>query len=528
MSQRQIQTQEQQLKQDLRLAVSRQQLLEAHLIELPLNEFVDRVNTEMNDNPALEIEVEGEGMTDMGDLYGDDLQSDAAMGAPSGDDGAGAGSDAPGDIYGDEDFVANKEREERRSALDDALASIGADDTELPVYSGRGNVNADGTEREEMVYGATTSFYDLLREQMDMTVMTDKQRSIMEYLIGSLDDDGFLRKQTDDLADELAIYQYVDATPEEIEQVIAILQGFDPVGIAARDLQECLLLQVKQRKDSQMKTLMLRVLTRYYDRFTRKRWEQIQTSLKISDSEMETLLGELTRLNPKPGASMGEVMGHGTQQITPDFIVDTSVDGTITFSVNAGDVPELQVSQSFADTMREYRDNATQMNRQAKEALLYTRQKVAAAQSFIAAMKTRRQTLTTTMRAIIAWQRRYFEDGDEASLRPMNLKDIAEKTGLDISTISRVSNSKYAQTRWGTFPLRHFFSDGYTTDSGEELSTRGIKAALKEVIDAEDKKKPLSDERLKDVLAERGFPIARRTVAKYREQMGIPTARLRK
>ena len=237
---------------------------------------------------------------------------------------------------------------------------------------------------------------------------------------------------------------------------------------------------------------------------------------------------EIRKLNPKPGASLGETMGRSLQQITPDFIVDTADDGTVTFALNRGSVPELKVSPSFTEMVDAYKNNRDGMSRQTKEALLYAKEKVDKAQGFIEAVKQRRHTLHTTMKAIIDWQRRFFQEGDEADLRPMILKDIADKTGLDISTISRVSNQKYAQTRWGTFPLRFFFSDGYVTDSGEELSTRKMKVALKEIIDGEDKKKPLSDEALTAKMTEKGFPIARRTVAKYREQMGIAVARLRK
>ena len=225
---------------------------------------------------------------------------------------------------------------------------------------------------------------------------------------------------------------------------------------------------------------------------------------------------------------MGETVGRSLQQITPDFIVDTSDDGTVTFTLNQGEMPELKVSQSFADSMKEYQQGKEHISRQQKEALLYIKRKVDAAQGFIEAIRVRRHTLTVTMKAIIQLQRQFFLDGDEASLRPMILKDVAERTGLDLSTVSRVSNSKYAQTRWGTFPLRHFFSDSYTTNRGEELSTRKIKAALRDIIDAEDKRKPLSDDALTRLMAEQGFPIARRTVAKYREQLGIPVARLRK
>jgi RNA polymerase sigma-54 factor len=225
---------------------------------------------------------------------------------------------------------------------------------------------------------------------------------------------------------------------------------------------------------------------------------------------------------------MGEAIGRSLQQITPDFIIDTQDDGTISFTLNNNDVPQLQVSQSFADLLSEYQQNKDALSRQMKEALLYTKKKVEAAQNFIDAVMMRRRTLTLTMRAIIQLQHRFFEDGDEASLRPMILKDVAEKTGLDLSTISRVSNSKYAQTRWGTFPLRFFFSDGITTESGEEFSTREIKATLRDIVESEDKHKPLSDDALSEQLAQRGYPIARRTVAKYREQLGIPVARLRK
>jgi len=350
----------------------------------------------------------------------------------------------------------------------------------------------------------------------------------MEYLIGSLDDDGLLRKALDIVSDELAIYHNIDATEKEIEQVLLMLQAFDPAGIGARSLQECLLLQIERRDPSKLRDLMERVVNDYFEAFTRKHWDKIQEDLKLNDTQAEVLFRELRKLNPRPGASLGEVVGRSMQQITPDFIVDTQDDGTITFTLNNGEVPELKVSQSFVDSMKEYQQNKDHLSRQTKEALLYIKKKVDAAQGFIEAVKVRRHTLSVTMRAIIQLQRQFFLDGDEASLRPMILKDVAEKAGLDISTVSRVSNSKYAQTRWGTFPLRHFFSDGYVTESGEELSTRQIKAALRDLIDAEDKRKPLSDDQLKDQLAEKGFPIARRTVAKYREQLGIPIARLRK
>ena len=379
-----------------------------------------------------------------------------------------------------------------------------------------------------MVYGQTESFYDQLKEQMSMCELSETEQDIMEYLIGSLDDDGLLRKPLHSICDELAIYHNVDVTEAQIEQVLQQLQTFDPAGIGARSLQECLLLQVRRREPSRLRDLMERTIEEYFELFTKKHWDRLQQVLQLTDLQAETLIKELRKLNPKPGTAMGEVVGRSVQQITPDFIIDTQDDGTVTFALNSGELPELHVSQSFTDTLREYQTNKDHMSRQMKEALLYTKKKVDAAQGFIEAIRVRRHTLTITMRAIIQWQHRFFEDGDEASLRPMILKDIAERTGLDLSTVSRVSNSKYAQTRWGTFPLRYFFSDGYKTADGEELSTRQIKAVLRDVIDAEDHRKPLSDDALKDLLAAKGYPIARRTVAKYREQLGIPVARLRK
>ena len=504
MNDRYTQIQEQSLQQKQSQIISHQQLLQASLVELPLMQLVDRVNTEMNDNPALELDsgYDDADNTEYSDFSDHSESSDTS-----------------------EDYDVLTEREERQSALDDALSNIGRDDDELPVYHGGSAVAED---REEMVYGQTTSFYDQLKEQMVLLDMTDRQRAIMEYMIGSLDDDGLLRKRLDASSDELAIYRNIDASEEELREVQTLLQGFDPAGIGAASLQECLLLQIDRKDSSWLKDQMKRVVANYFEEFTHKHWDKIRASLSLSDDQAEQVFRELRKLNPRPGASLGETVGRSLQQITPDFIVDTHDDGTVTFTLNNGELPELKVSQSFIDSMDEFQQNREHMSRQSKEALLYIKKKVDSAQGFIEALKVRRHTLTITMRAIIQLQHQFFVDGDEASLRPMILKDVAEKTGLDLSTVSRVSNSKYAQTRWGTFPLRHFFSDSYVTQNGEELSTRQIKVALREIVDAEDKKQPLSDDDIKAALAERGFPIARRTVAKYREKLGIPIARLRK
>ena len=496
------QTQEQQLTQEQRLAqsITQQQLLHAQLVELPITQLVERVNAEMDDNPAIEVAASGDDYADVS--------------------GMSENQDSP---EASDDY----EREERQSALDAALEAIGRDDEELPVYYGGAPQQDDGgAEQGQMAQNE--SFYDLLTEQMAMARLTERERDIMEYLIGSIDDDGLLRKSLSQLSDELAIYHNIDAAPEEIEHVLLMLQQFDPAGIGARSLQECLLLQIERREPSRLKELMQQAIEQCFDLFTKKHWRQLRSALHITELQAEVLIRELRKLNPKPGTAMGEAVGRSMQQITPDFIIDTHDDGSITFVLNHGDVPELTVSQSFADTLRAYQTDKEHMSRQMKEALLYTKSKVEAAQNFIDAIRQRQHTLTVTMQAIIEWQHRFFEEGDESLLRPMILKDIAERTGLDLSTISRVSNSKYAQTRWGTFPLRLFFSDSLKTAEGEELSTRKIKSLIRDIIHHEDKQKPLSDEMIQRLLGEQGFPIARRTVSKYREQLGIPIARLRR
>ena len=496
MAQKLIQTQEQKQIQIQRL--SQQQMLQVKLLEMPLTELEESINSELDDNPALEMGENDEPQsTDTNLLDGDSELTEEEK----------------------------SEREEREDALERALESIGGDD-EMPQVYGRNE--SDNAEHEEMIYGDTISFYDKLKEEMSEVNLTEEQNKVMEYLIGSLDDDGLLRKSLDTISDELAIYNGIDVSVEEIEDVLAILQTFDPAGIGARSLQECLLLQVDRKSEGTLKRLMRTVLEKYFDEFTKKHWDKIKSQLGLNEEQKEVLQHELQKLNPKPGAALGETQGRSLQQITPDFIVETAEDNSVSFTLNRGDIPELKISQSFSDMVHEYKNNKQGMSRQQKEGLLYAKEKVERAQGFIEAIKQRHNTLVTTIKAIIDWQLKFFQDGDEADLKPMILKDIAEKTGLDISTISRVSNMKYAQTKWGTFPLRYFFSDGYTTEDGEEMSTRKMKVALKELIDAEDKSKPMSDDKLTSEMAKRGFPIARRTIAKYREQLGIPVARLRK
>lgn len=509
MTQKLIQTQEQKLQQLQRL--SAQQMLQVKMLEMPLNELEDNINAELDDNPALETEnpddaLMGEGNEDRSALDDSDNSND--------------------DEFGDDAYEAQSEKEERKDELDQALESIGKDD-QMPDYN-TDRYNTQNADYEEMVYGDTTSFYDKLKEQMDMQILTDKEKQIMEYLIGSLDEDGLLRKDLDSICDELIIYHNIDVSEKEIEHMLHKLQSFDPAGVGGRSLQECLLLQVKRLPKGVLRKTMEEVFEDYFDEFTKKHWDKIKSGLELNETQLETLKDEIRKLNPKPGASLGETDGRNMQQINPDFIVDTADDGTITFTLNRGNMPELTVSPSFTDMIETYKRHKDQMSRKDKEALLYAKEKVDKAQGFIEAIKQRRHTLIITMKAIIDIQRQFFLDGDEADLKPMILKDVAERTKLDISTISRVRIEKYVQTKWGVFPLKFFFTDSYTTEDGEELSTRKIKIALQHLIENEDKKKPLSDDAISKVMKEKGFPIARRTVAKYREQLGIPVARLRK
>lgn len=481
-------------------SITQRQYLLSQLTELPLAQLVDRINTEANDNPALETE-RGE----------DDYEYASG-------DNSGAETDE------NEDFDSARDREDRQSALDDALENIGRDDEDLPVYQG-GYTDAQPRPEE----ADSISFYDQLRNQFSDVDIDDRQRIILEYLIGSLDYDGLLRKGLGDISDELALKFNIYADEGEIEEVLHILQQFDPAGVGGRGLQECLLIQIDRRPDSKVKQLMHKIVADKFELFTNRRWDLIGRSLKLSEVQTEVLERELRKLNPRPGSSLGGAYNEGAApRVTPDFIVETNDDGDVSFSLNGNEVPMMRVSQSFLELMKGYESNKGSMSRQVKEALLYTKAKVDSAQMFIDVVKERNQTLRATMSAIIRWQKAFFLDGDEASLRPMRLKDIADATGLDISTISRVCRSKYAQTRWGIFQLKHFFVDGHTNEKGDELSSSKVKNALLEIVESENKQSPLSDDEIKNELKKRGLPIARRTVSKYREALGIPAARLRR
>ena len=449
-----------------------QQLQVVKMLEMPVSELEERIHTELLDNAALSMESTGD-------------------------------------------------------TRDSSLYDYGSED-DTPDWLLERSSNRKAEMEKEIPFSGNNTFYEELEQQIGEHELTDKQKELVRYLIGSLDDDGLLRKDLSSIEDELLIYHNTPVTVKELEEALKVLQEFDPAGIGAQSLQDCLMIQLKRRKSSFYNVMEQKIIAHCFDDFTHKRWEKIKQKYELSDEDFQKVFFDLTHLNPCPGSSMGDVVGKSLQQIFPDFIVETDDDGNISISLNNGNIPELHVSRSFKDSLEEYSRNKAKMSRAAKEGFLYTKQKVDAAQNFINAVKQRQQTLYSTMKTIVHLQRPFFLEGDESLLKPMILKDVAERTGLDISTISRVSNSKYVQTNFGVYPLKFFFSDGYTNDKGEEMSVRQIRRVIQECVDKEDKKKPMNDEALAAVLKEKGYPMARRTVAKYREQLGIPVARLRK
>lgn len=483
----QIQTQAQQLLQTL----SPHQILVVKLLELPTMELEDRVRAEILDNPALE---EGKESSDPEST--DDFEPTFNEASP----------------YDNEDLSLGDYRTE----------------DDIPDYKLQEHNRNKGEVAEEIPFSDSVSFYEMLLEQLSMQHLTEEEETIAEYLIGTLDDDGWLRKDFSFLIDELAIYRGIYTNEENLERILSIIQSFDPAGIGARSLQECLLLQLKRKPDTPIKKVEVEIIERYCDDFTRKNKEKIMQRLDISEEVYDEAISELTKLNPRPGSSLGDIVGKNYQQIIPDFLVETEEDGSIILTLNNGNIPELRLSREFNEMLEEHTINRENQSKDSRDAFLFLKQKVDAAQGFINAIKQRHQTLLTTMQAIIDLQRPFFLEGDETLLKPMILKDIAERAKLDVSTVSRVSNSKYVQTNYGIFPLRFFFSDGFTTEEGEELSIREIKQLLRDSVDHENKENPYNDDELADILREKGYPLARRTIAKYRQQLNIPTARLRR
>lgn len=467
-------TQTQHQEQLLSQTLSPQQLLAVQLLEMTTVEIEERVRGEVMDNPVLEA------------MERDEAPDDEAP-MPDGDS-------MPVDEL--DDYSGNEE---------------------IPVahaYSGT-----------EMPLGDTLSFGDTLMEQLGELSLTPVQQAVGEYIIGSLDEDGLLRKSLSEIADELLVYNSLDVSEDDVLKVLGMIQTFEPAGIAARSLQECLMLQLERNSTERDMTLQKRIVSDYYDDFTGKRWGQLAEKLGVADDECREAIADIVRLNPRPGASLTESIGFSRQQITPDFLLDVQ-DDEVYVSLNNAHIPFLKVSDEYMQMLEE---QSLSSNSEQRAAAQFLRQKIDAARSFVTAVQQRERTMLSTMRAIVKMQKPFFvSGGDEAMLKPMILEDIAKMTGHDVSTISRVGNSKYVQTPWSIYPLKYFFSDGIVKDDGTEQSVYELFRVLRELVDDEDKQNPLTDQALQEALQGRGYNVARRTVAKYREQLGIPVARLRR
>jgi RNA polymerase sigma-54 factor len=490
----------QSLQQKLLQKLSPQQIQLMKLLQVPTANLEERIKEELEENPALELEEDSHE-----DDYADEMQEE--FDANNGDDLDPDGSAEDYDNVDISEYVVD-------------------DDGEIADYKLKDDNYPEMDDQKIIPIKVETSFHDMLLDQLGMLELDERSLKIAEQVVGSLDDDGYLRRELSSIADDLAFRQSLQVDEKEIETIIQQIQHFDPPGIGARDLKECLLLQLK-RKLSEGKgvELAIQVLSKYFDEFTKKHYEKIQRGLNLTDEQIREVINQIIKLNPKPGGNIGEI-NKAESYIVPDFFIINN-NGKLELTLNAKNAPDLRISEGYRDMLKDY-DRGSKKDKRQKEAVLFIKQKIDSAKWFIDMIKQRQETLINTMSAIMKHQREFFLTGDETTMKPMILKDIAELTGLDISTVSRVANSKFVQTEFGTYRLKFFFSESLSTDSGEEVSTREVKKILSDMIEAEDKRKPLSDELLTDMLQEKGYNIARRTVAKYREQLSIPVARLRK
>ena len=487
------------LQQKLLQKLSPQQIQLMKLLQIPTANLEERIKEELEENPALEISDDQHD-----DNMVDEMQDDFSA------------EDDDYDMEGSADEYGKIDISDYVMDGDDDVADYKLRDDNYPEMD----------EKKVMPFKVESSFHETLLDQLGMLSLDEKRYKIAEHIVGSIDDDGYLRREISSIADDLAFRQNVIADEAEIEAIIKKIQQFDPPGICARDLKECLLLQLnRQLLDGKDVTLAMQVLDKYFEEFTKKHYEKIQRGLGLSDDDLKEVISAIIRLNPKPGGNVGEI-NKAESYIVPDFFIINN-NGKLELTLNAKNAPDLHISEGYRDMLKEY-DKGSKKDKRQKEAVLFIKQKIDSAKWFIDMIKQRQHTLLSTMDAIMNYQKEFFLTGDETNLKPMILKDIAEITGLDISTVSRVANSKFVQTEFGTYRLKFFFSESLSTDSGEEVSTREVKKILSDLIEGEDKRKPLSDERLTELLQEKGYNIARRTVAKYREQLNIPVARLRK
>lgn len=487
----------QSLQQKLLQKLSPQQIQLMKLLQVPTAILDERIKEEMEENPALEQGEEG---------HEDEFENDEF--AESNDD----------------DFEKDGSADDYDNI--DISEYVHEGDDDIGDYKLRDDNYPEQDDNKTIPHKVEVSFIELMLQQVGMLPLNEHQKKIAEQIVGSLDDDGYLRREITSIIDDLAFRQNIITDEEEISELILQIQQFDPAGVGARNLQECLLLQLERKAGEEKSVeLAIKVLEKYFDEFTKKHYEKIQRALNLTDEDLRGVISQIVKLNPKPGGIVSE-SGKGGNYIIPDFFIVNNV-GKLELTLNSKNAPDLRISEGYRDMLKDY-DRGNKKDKQQKEAVLFIKQKIDSAKWFIDAIKQRQNTLLNTMEAIMGYQHDFFLTGDETDLRPMILKDIAERTNLDISTVSRVANSKFVQTEFGTYRLKFFFSESLQTDSGEEVSTREVKKILTDLIGEESKKHPYSDEKLTEMLQEKGYNIARRTVAKYREQLNIPVARLRK
>lgn len=480
----------QNLQQKLLQKLSPQQIQMIKLLEIPTMQLEQRIKKELEENPVLE---EGR----------EEQEPDIRTEEESRND--------------------ENDRDQDEFSIEDYL-----NDEDVPSYRLSARNYSKDDKREDIPFSIGATFHEFLEAQLGLRKLDEEEHALADYLIGNIDEDGYLRRELEAIVDDLAFSLNINTTEEKLLEILRIIQDFDPVGVGARDLRECLLLQIRS-KDQEHEEIALanKIIRHHFDEFTRKHYDKIQTRLGINDEKLKKAIDEILKLNPKPGSAFSDPLNKSSLIIIPDFIMDNN-DGELSVSLNSRNTPELRISRTYAEMLESYASGKEKKTSEHKEAITFVKQKLDSAKWFIDAIRQRQTTLLLTMNAIVEYQHEYFIEGDETLLRPMILKDIADRTGLDISTISRVANSKYIQTHFGIFPLKFFFSEGLQTDTGEEVSSREIKKILQECIENEEKRKPLTDDKLASILQEKGYQIARRTVAKYREQLNIPVARMRK
>jgi RNA polymerase sigma-54 factor len=481
----------QKLQQKLLQKLSPQQIQMIKLLEIPSMQLEQRIKAEIEENPALEEGALEE--TQQNDGQDDDVTSDP--------------NDTDKEEFTLEDYI---------------------EDDDYPSYKLNSQNYSKDDKREEIPFSVGLSFQDYLENQLGLRKLDEKQHLLALYMLGNIDDDGYLRRKLDNIVDDVAFALNIKTDEIELIGILQIIQELDPPGVGARSLQECLLLQIraKNMEDPNIK-LAYRILSDFFPEFTRKHYDKIIARLNITDDQLKEALDEILHLNPKPGGAYSDPQNKTASHIIPDFILENN-EGDLELALNVKNLPELRVSKTYSGMLQTYQYNRGHNSKSQKEALSFVKQKLDSARWFIDAIRQRQNTLLVTMNAIINYQQEYFMSGEETKLRPMILKDIADITGLDVSTISRVANSKYIQTNFGIFPLKYFFSEGMQTESGEEVSTREIKKILQNCVEGEDKRHPLTDDHLAEMLNDKGYHIARRTIAKYREQLNIPVARMRK